>query len=279
MKNGKTKNTSEFKRIINVILKYMMAFFLGGFVWMLIDVNVTKGIDASFVSAVMDTFIVIIAFSALIKAQQFWLDKTKQEGHHIALKLLNDSLLQSTLSHKLEIPISKMEAFFRGYINVIQNFEKTPNDIRKQKELSFVTELSKLHDDLNNILYKTLFPYNQEIQFDIFRMRNTGINFSENMYGELLSGHFETHKELTIGLESLIYELRQFLSHFYGGEFLSSYENKDILYPENSSEFMVYLKSLSQHTKALMKKINLLRENLNEVTKSKRNLISYFDFS
>lgn len=261
------------------ILGYAFSFCLGGFVWMLIDVYVTKGIDASFVSAVMDTLVVIIAIAALIKAQQFWSDRTKQEGHNIALKLLNETLLESTLSHKLGIPFARANAIFIGYINLMQNVDKTPQEVRKTKELRFVKDLSEVHEDLSNILYTTLFPYNQEIQFNIFRMRNTGVDFSKNEHGVLLSGHFKTHMELTIGLESLIYELRQYLSHFYDGEFLSCYENKDIIYPQNSSEYIVYLNSLSKNIKALMDKTSLLRENLNDATENKKTLTSYFVFN
>lgn len=278
MKNSRTIAIDHNKKNNNLILEYSLAFCLGGFVWMLIDVYVTKGIDASFVSAVMDTFVVIIAISALFKAQQFWSDKTKQEGHNIALKLLNETLIESTLSHKLGIPFAKANAIFIGYINLIENFDATPQDVRKTKELKFVKDLSEVHEDLSNILFMTMFPYNQEIQFNIFRMRNTGIDFSDNEYGKLLSEHFKTHMELTIGLESLIYELRQYLTHFYDGEFLSSYENKDIVYPQNSNEYIVYLNSLSKNIRTLIGKVNLLRDNLNKVTDNKKTLMSYFDF-
>lgn len=75
------------------IIKYYVAFFVGGLVWMLLDVYVTKGIDASFVSAVMDSIMAGTAILAVLAAKNYLAQFTAQEGYKIAISLVNDEIL------------------------------------------------------------------------------------------------------------------------------------------------------------------------------------------
>ena len=51
--------------------KYYFAFFCGGLVWMLLDIYVTHGIDASFVSDIMDSTMAAVAILALYKEKKY----------------------------------------------------------------------------------------------------------------------------------------------------------------------------------------------------------------
>ena len=76
------------------IIKYYVAFFVGGLVWMLIDVYVMKGIDASFVSAVMDSIMAGTAILAVLAAKNYLAQFTAQEGYKLAIHLVNNDFPQ-----------------------------------------------------------------------------------------------------------------------------------------------------------------------------------------
>ena len=82
-----------FRVIKEYIIKYYVAFFCGGVVWMLLDVYVTKGIDSSFVSAVMDTIMAGTAILAVLAAKNYLAQFTAQEGFKIAISLVNDEMM------------------------------------------------------------------------------------------------------------------------------------------------------------------------------------------
>lgn len=75
------------------IIKYYVAFLCGGFSWMLLDVYVTKGIDASFVSAFMDSIMAGTAILAVLAARNYLAQFTAQEGYKLAIELINLNLL------------------------------------------------------------------------------------------------------------------------------------------------------------------------------------------
>lgn len=72
------------------IFRYYVAFFCGGVVWMFLDVYVTKGIDASFVSAVMDTIMAGATILAILAAKNYLAQFTAQEGYKEAIELVNE---------------------------------------------------------------------------------------------------------------------------------------------------------------------------------------------
>ena len=60
---------------------------------MLLDVCVTKGIDASFVSAIMDSIMAGTAILAVLAARNYLAQFTAQEGYKLAIELINQTLL------------------------------------------------------------------------------------------------------------------------------------------------------------------------------------------
>lgn len=108
------------------IFKYYVAFFCGGLAWMLLDVYVTKGIDASFVSAVMDSIMAGTAILAVLAARNYLAQFTAQEGYKLAIHFVNFSFHELlSLSTELKEYSVSLENYYKGLVDK----EKTTVDL------------------------------------------------------------------------------------------------------------------------------------------------------
>lgn len=135
-----------FRVIKEYIIKYYVAFFCGGVVWMLLDVYVTKGIDASFVSAIMDSIMAGTAMLAVLAAKNYLAQFTAQEGFKIAISLVNEEVLSipkynSVLNHYIILhdKIHQLEGQTIE-MRIADELSKKKQDLIRDRR-----ELSKLH--------------------------------------------------------------------------------------------------------------------------------------
>lgn len=85
---------------------------------MLLDVYVTKGIDASFVSAVMDSIMAGTAILAVLAARNYLAQFTAQEGYKEAIELMNDVMpLIGRNLNSIHITYGKIDVFLSGLID------------------------------------------------------------------------------------------------------------------------------------------------------------------
>lgn len=138
-----------FRVIKEYIIKYYVAFFCGGVVWMLLDVYVTKGIDSSFVSAVMDTIMAGTAILAVLAAKNYLAQFTAQEGYKLAIHLVNNDFPQLR---------DNLKATLNGFEQIIKVLDESKvigsinSDTAQQliSPLSNYTEnLARLSDTIN----------------------------------------------------------------------------------------------------------------------------------
>lgn len=171
------------------IIKYYIAFFCGGVVWMLLDVLVTKGIDASFVSAVMDFSLVIFAVLAFTQARKIWVDRAKQDGYKIALDLLNNKFIETTNQICLNRLLSRNEKVLKAYLLLLNDYSGVNSEVLKEDEY---IDILKAHcSEFYKHLKSFLSPLAKEIKLDLFRMRNMAVIFNLNSNGSTLKKHFE----------------------------------------------------------------------------------------
>lgn len=261
--------------------KFILAFFGGGVVWMFLDVYVTKGIDASFVSAVMDTVLVIFACFALAEAMKVWDSRAKEDGYKIAIDLLNDKFIKTVTVAGLKDYIFHTENFLVRY----HKFDGIPTNCMpiafvKMREKQFVRELVGKRNELRSILIERIYPLSQEIQFNIFRMRNTGIDFSSNADGIKMRDHFNEFLRLSITCENYIVAMNSyFLNYLHSSE--DNIEDEDSLIVKD--DFIIHrekLDELKEYNKKIGNDFNIIINNLNGVTKSsnEKTVLNYFNF-
>jgi len=180
--------------------------------------------------------------------------------------LVTDYLIRCTISYDLNRPLFNLTSHITGFINFYQDENRNRNEL---EEINAINKLAIFHRELSNQLYKHVFPLNQEVQFDIFRLKKLGVDFSESKDGLVLKGHFDTHQELTIKLESLIL--------FYAGDFNSESSKDDIIIPKYKRDFANKLDSIYSQSFYLRGRIMQLRENLTNITKSTETVPDYFN--
>lgn len=274
----------------SIFAKYYLAFLCGLATWMLFDVYVFKGIDASFISACADVSLVVFAFIALLEAKKEWDKRLKQDGYKIAAELMNDRFIKLfQASNDLNYKIKNVE---NSVLSIIHCLPK--NDITV-KDAGFSIELTRLSMNLkekfdrlsegvrlmNEDVYDKLFPLSQETQFTILRMRNSSVDFSDNESGVLIKSHFDSFSTLTIKSESCCVAIRQYL-------FLMKMPNN----PFNEVDGYIIGKNNYNHLKDIYEikdsinevkaLTNTMRNNLNAITlaaKDKKTIADYFDLN
>lgn len=177
------------------IFKYYVAFFCGGMFWMFLDVYVTKGIDASFVSAFADIALVVFAVLAFYQAKRIWVDRTKQDGYKIALDLLHDKLNETKLKmNGVAVDFILTEGILSTLYSLIKNWEDT---YENRERLSHSIELLMVHkNSIGNQLDKNIKPLSNEIKNNIFRLRHMLIRFSNKGQGKRLDEYFKDYVRL-----------------------------------------------------------------------------------
>lgn len=251
-------------------------FILGALVWMFIDVYVTKGIDSSFISAVADSVLAFLAVLAIIKAKEFWKEKSKQDGYRIATRLLNEHLIKSVVSNGLKNSLIILRSRFKSlgifYSRMEYNYEN------RKEAVELIYRLSQDYEQLSDILYSKIFPHNQDVQFDIFRMRATDVNFSDNEHGKLLVEHFKTYSELTIAIENIVHDVRIFLNSFYSGNYTEKSTKDSISLPYDKHEFAHRSNEIYAAVLLLLEKDDQMRTSLNNATRSGITIAKCFSF-
>lgn len=180
-----------FRVIKEYIIKYYVAFFCGGVVWMLLDVYVTKGIDASFVSAIMDTIMAGTAMLAVLAAKNYLAQFTAQEGFKIAISLVNDVMLD----------IPKHE-------DVVQSYSELHDKIydANGKRLYYYTaeEISVLNRTLR-LNYSRLNTIHQNMLEEKSKLATYGIDVNKK--------RLDCFEKIMLGMKVLITECKNLASN------------------------------------------------------------------
>lgn len=150
----------------------LVAFSCGGVVWMFLDVYVTKGIDASFVSAVMDTIMAGATILAILAARNYLAQFTAQEGYKEAIELVNNVI------PKLKKPLDKLKS-------------KAENAIIYLNELNHTSQISVFSNhngdvDISNECYE-LKKLLTEIDNHLSGISTYGLKMESNKLAELNS--------------------------------------------------------------------------------------------
>ncbi|EPN9191345.1 hypothetical protein ACT4TS_001176 [Enterobacter roggenkampii] len=251
----------------------VVAFSGGGVVWMLLDVFVTKGIDASFVSAVMDTVMAGAAILALIEATKIWLNKSKEDGYKISLDLLNHKFINTVMDHKLSSLLFSNYGVISSYLTLNNEWDNTEQVISRERTLQKL--LVKQLEELEEKLFNSIFPLSQEVQFDIFRMRNTGVDFADNEFGRMLNQHFSNLLSTSIECENYI----QCIKYFIKVHQIESVDN-GLAILKNRGIIHDYLNEMLNYNKKINNLVKVNRQNLNEITLLKTKTVKdYFKYS
>lgn len=235
------------KRVFNFvrpyIFRYYVAFFCGGVVWMLIDVYVTKGIDASFVSACADMALVALALIAGIQAKKIWQDKFKEDSYGFAKKIYIKIRKSDSCFELLSSNFDKTRAYIDCYsrrVDIEPDYEFnghliSPKDSHYTtikgcsiwiSEYTRILVLSinplfkqycnDLNDDLTNFqVVEGVLIKNQLI--DIYFKKLSDVNLNLNNYVDLL-GSFYSSFGISL-LDSEEYDEKKYLDMAYEGDF------------------------------------------------------------
>ena len=253
--------------------KYYLAFLLGGVFWMLLDVYATKGIDTSFVSAIMDTVMACAAVLALIEAKKIWLNKSKEEAYRISLGLLNNMFIKTVMEHRLNLFLFSNYGVISSYLALNEKWDMLDQLNTREREL--LELLIKQQEQLEKKLYNSIFPLSQEVQFDILRMRHTGVNFSDNECGDMLKNHFSDFLTLSITCENYLQCIKYFIRAHQTG-----LDNDEITILHNRDIVESYLNEMMVFNKSINEIVKTNRKNLNWVTTQKSKTIKdYFNYS
>ncbi|BCQ35268.1 hypothetical protein ERHA55_29380 [Erwinia rhapontici] len=254
--------------------KYYLAFLLGGVFWMLLDVYATKGIDASFVSACADVSLVVAAVIAGFEAKKAWVKRTKEDGYKIATILMNDKLIKTVYSHELVYWNFSMGSLLRKYLTLDADLEFRNIEYKKSRERVYIKELIGLRDKLKGFHKDKLYNLSQEIHFEIFRMRNVGVNFSTDDDGEKLRGYFNRFRDLSIKCEGLIVSMDSYIDCYTDIK-------GDVIVIDDFKNYRFHLETIdsSYHDVRLM--TDSLRETFNEFTKysQTKSVLNYFNLN
>ena len=282
------KNMLRFVKLY--VSKYYIAFLSGGVVWMLLDVYAIKGIDASFVSAIADTSLVVFAFIALLEAKKEWDKRLKQDGYKIASDLMNDKFI------KIVQVTSDLIGRVRDVENTILSIvNKLPSENSNLKDYEGVLNLVKVNSNLKPRLenlseqveslqidiYEKLFPLSQEVQFTILRMRNNSVDFSRNDSGDLLKSHYTDFSTLTIQCENCYVAINQYLycMKMSKNPFI---ECDGFNIGTHNYERLNDINEIKSYIDNIKELISTIRENLNVITlaaKDKKTMADYFDLN
>ncbi|EMF5210140.1 TPA: hypothetical protein ACXDFY_004469 [Enterobacter roggenkampii] len=244
------------------------------------DVYVTKGIDASFVSAVMDAALTVFAFIALVEARKMWIQRAKEDGYKIALDLLNYKFINSVMSPGLNDWIQQTETLYYQHkrLKGIKTKHLHTSEVEriKNETCSFIKKLTSCYQTVDESFQERVVPLNKEIQFDFFRMRNAGVDFSSDKHGKFLYDHFMKFSLLSQKINALCSILNGYIlthdENKYSEEILKL--NEDINEEYDSLE--VAFKEFFE----IKDLICLLRDNLNKATNLKEvDIHSYFTFN
>lgn len=259
------------------ITKYYIAFLSGGVVWMLLDVYAVNGIDASFasfVSAVADTLLVVFAFIALIEARKAWVKRAKEDGYKIAHDLLNYKFINTGLTPILAAWIGQADDLYHQYQRLKKKKDNLDDPMVAEEIFIFIKNLKPCHDALDKLFRNQVYPLSQEIQFDMFRMRNVGVDFSSKDDGLFLKGHFDDFLFLSQECNSLSILLNGYIATHSDINFIKEvWRLEDVL----GSEYNHLDKSFEIFNEIKSMKLRLLWNVNNTISSNKNNIHSYFD--
>ncbi|WP_164092431.1 hypothetical protein [Kluyvera georgiana] len=135
--------------IKNYYIAFISGIFVGGSIWMLLDVSVTKGIDASFVSAVMDSIMAGTAILAVLAAKNYMEQFTAQEGFKLAFSLVNEEMLSITKHANVLMDYLNLQQKIKDYDGQVAITDLSNNLTIAQKKLkNSLSELDRLYNGM-----------------------------------------------------------------------------------------------------------------------------------
>lgn len=257
-----------------------MAFFFGGTFWMLLDVKATKGIDASFVSAVMDTIMATVAILALLKAKQIWDDKGKDVGHQYVMKLLTEVVPVLNVSPSTSMLLTFIEA------NVL-NIYTMPTKMTAEK-IAMSIDVKKIcikqcFDEVNKLREYSIYEMDRIVNSCddlISQISMCGITVKQGFVGACLERQIKQYRDYTFGLSQLCWDLESTFQLFKS-ETIFEIDSKN--YPDMKS-FMSVLDE--NKLKECITRINDLKIIEKDIKVNVQNIIKggykptdYFDFN
>lgn len=186
------------------IYRYYVAFFCGGVVWMFLDVYVTKGSDASFVSAIMDTVMAAAATIALIKAKKIWDDKGKDHGHKYAMQLLTDVVPKMIVTPKVSDTIIALDKTIKDLNNEFPTFKTLSLEQQHMiqvRRLNYILEKLKI---LCDIALPEIEKINESQHVLHSQIDICGVGFNKSEAANILMLQFDNFFELQKKLSDII---------------------------------------------------------------------------
>ncbi|WP_426785269.1 hypothetical protein ACP3TB_17085 [Rahnella variigena] len=226
-----------------------ISFCVGAVLVMFIDTYITKGIDSSFISAIMDTIMAVATISAVLVAKNYLKQFTAQEGYKIAIELINnhirgieqldilseayDSLLNEIRKNEHVLPKrNHIESTDKAIRSFAVQIVRTNNFIKEHNEYIFklrtyglsvsdekLYDYSAMKDGLNEIneICNELYKKSQRIRIQINNQFDENVkrdyNYERKNEGTMFS--LSRFKNLSIDNYSSIKELSQkTISHY-----------------------------------------------------------------
>jgi hypothetical protein len=236
---------------------------------MFIDVYVTKGIDASFVSAFADIALVVFAVVAFHQAKRVWIDKTKHDGYKVALDLLNGKLHEVRQRIQgVTIDLNLTHGKLSSVDSLISEWRNTIPEQNSAERI--ITSFEQRTNSISNQLDKVVNPLREEIEYDIFRLKNMSVRFSDNVQGAKLHEYFIDYLKLYEVCKQLHSQLINF-EIYYQSE-LTSFE----MIPDLATKITEMIDT-NNEAMELIKKIKINHRII--IKDEHSNLLSYFDFT
>lgn len=244
------------KKVWNVvkpyIFRYYVAFFCGGVVWMFLDVYVTKGIDASFVSACADMALVALALIAGVQAKKIWQDKFKDESYTFAKKIYLKIRASDSCFDSLHFNLKKTSEYiycYTGNVNIAPDYKINGclispghnhvtamkghalfiSDYAKKLRTSIQPRFKKYYDDLKIDLLHLQLAEGILISgqlIDVYFQKLGDVNANLNVYLEALTDFYSSYG---FSLNGDKYDEGGYLEMSYEGDFTTVKNKFDIL--------------------------------------------------
>ncbi|SMG52905.1 hypothetical protein SAMN03159353_101541 [Cedecea sp. NFIX57] len=246
---------------------------------MFLDVYLTKGIDASFVSAVMDTVLAIGACYAGYKAKQIWDEKGKDVGHKHVMKILTEVVPTMQVSSSILYNIKLMEIYMGDIKREYGSDYSSLEDAINNKRLA-IKEMLSLVDKIKSSSIDEMNRLNDICINLISQINMCGISTSESVAGQMFKYQVNKYNDFTRELMSCCYEINSAL-HFFKSSHIYNMHGGNY---DRMDHFMsiinmnIFDLALSRFSK-LMDIDEELKDNLNKMKEGKLKPSDYFDFS
>ncbi|EKN3461727.1 hypothetical protein ACQIBV_004724 [Yersinia enterocolitica] len=276
------------KKVLIALAALFVVALIGQFMFSIYSNLIDKSSYTDWISAFCNIIMTGATVVAVVEAKKYLQKSLSQDGYKIALSLLNDKLLKTTLLAGVINKILFLQSYIQNYRNIDDFFEGDGKFEISNQERNILIKMFDSKMELDKIFHQNIFNINQEIQLDIFRMKNTGTDFNNNEYGVFLKSHFEHFGLITRKFDMAMNELRGHLGFYCDDNFdymINSgkqdyyYDTSKISAPVNGEKYRAHLDEIYNKFDELVDLINQSRSNFNKIAANNKTIIDYFAFS